>query len=177
LPGERISPPFVMLLILGQFVVILFLLVSLVLSMTGFAGSVLAFLTALIYGWATGFQIMTGHVLIVLFVLMVIAELIEILSGTIGAKTFNASKQAVWGSMIGLFIGFLFAFATFQFYLIPIGLVVGVVIGEQVAGRTEAGVIFRSVVGVLIGKISGIILKSILTFTMAVIISVHLFRG
>ena len=166
-----------MLLILGKFVVILFLMISLVLSLTGFAGSVLAFLTALIYGWATGFQTMTGHVLLVLFILMVVAELIEVLSGTIGAKTFHASKQAVWGSMIGLFLGFLFAFATFQFYLIPIGLVMGVVVGEQVAGRTEARVIFRSVVGVLIGKISGIILKSILTFTMSIIILVQLFRG
>lgn len=166
-----------MLLIFGKLVVILFLVVSLVLSMTGFAGSVLAFLTALIYGWATGFHTITGHVLLVLFILMAIAELIEVLSGTIGARTFKASKQAVWGSMIGLFIGFLFAFATFQLYLIPIGLVVGVIIGEQVAGRTEARVILRSVVGVLIGKISGIILKSILTFTMIIIILVQLFRG
>ncbi|PJB78146.1 MAG: hypothetical protein CO090_07290 [Acidobacteria bacterium CG_4_9_14_3_um_filter_49_7] len=165
-----------MLLIVGKLVVILFLLVSLVLSMTGFAGSVLAFLTALIYGWATGFQTMTGHILLVLFILMAIAELIEVLSGTIGAKTFKASRQAVWGSMIGLFIGFLFAFATIQFYLIPVGLVVGVIIGEQVAGRTEPKIIFRSIIGVLIGKISGIILKSILTFTMMVIIFVHLFH-
>ncbi len=165
-----------MLLIIGKFVVILFLLVSLALSLTGFAGSVLAFLTALVYGWATGFQTVTSHVLIVLFILMAIAEMIEIISGTIGAKAFHASKQAVWGSMIGLVVGCLFAFATFQFFLIPIGLIVGVVIGEQIAGRTEAGVIFRSVVGVLIGKVSGIILKSIITFSMAVIIVFHLFR-
>lgn len=164
-----------MVLIFGRFVVTLFLLLALVLSMTGFAGSVVAFLTALIYGWATGFQTMTSHVLLILFILTASAETIEILSGTIGAKTFQASRQAVWGSMIGMFIGFLFAFATFQFYLIPVGLVVGVVVGEQVAGRTEARVIFRSVVGVLIGKLGGIILKSIITVTMAVIIFVHLF--
>ena len=91
-----------MVLIFGRLVVTLFLLVALVLSMTGFAGSVLAFLTALIYGWATGFQTMTSHVLLILFILTATAETIEILSGTIGAKTFQASKQAVWGSMIGL---------------------------------------------------------------------------
>jgi uncharacterized protein len=164
-----------MLLIFGRLVVTLFLLVALVLSMTGFAGSVVAFLTAVIYGWVTGFQTMTGHVLLILFILTATAETIEVLSGTIGARTFHASKQAVWGSMIGLCLGFLFAFATFQFYLIPVGLVVGVVVGEQVAGRTEARIIFRSVVGVLIGKVGGIILKSIITLTMAIIIFVHLF--
>ncbi len=166
-----------MLLIVGRLLVVLFLFISLGLSLTGFTGSALAFLTALVYGWATGFRTMTPHILVILFVFMAIAELIEVLSGTIGAKTFQASKQAVWGSVIGLFVGFLFSAVTFQFYLIPVGLVLGVVGGELVAGRTEPRIIFRSVLGVLIGKISGIILKSILTFTMAVIILFHLFSG
>jgi len=161
--------------IAGKVIVILVLLIALALTLTGFAGSALAFLDALIYGWATGFQSMSFHVLIILFVLMALAELIEFLSGTIGAKTFHASKQAVWGSVIGMFAGSLLAIVTFQFYLIPAGLILGVIIGETVAGRTEAGTIFRSVAGVLIGKISGIILKSLIVVAMSIIIIFHLF--
>jgi len=157
-------------LILGKTVAILFLLLALILSLVGFAGSVVAFLTALAYGWATGFTSVTGQVLAWLAVLMVIAETIEMLSGTIGARTFQASRQALIGSVIGLVVGFLFGLVTFQFYLILVGLIAGTVIGEIIAGRRETPVIFRSVLGVLIGKVGGILVKTAITLSMVVII-------
>ncbi len=163
------------MLIAAKLLLVLFLLVAIVLSMVGLMGGPLAFLAALIFAWWNGFELITANVLLVLLALAVMAELIEFLGGTLGAKTFNASRQAVVGSLIGLIAGLLLGLATLQLYLIPLGLIGGVVAGELIAGRTEFGQIMKSIVGVLIGKVGGILIKSILTFTMVVIILIRIF--
>ncbi len=152
-----------------KIIVLLFYLLSLLLSMIGFAGGVVLFLVSLTYGYFEHFQHFTPTILIILGILAFLCELIEFFSGTIGAKKFDASKQAVYGSVIGLFAGFLIAVVTFQFYLIFLGLITGVVLGELIAGRRELKVILKSIAGVFLGKIGGIILKSSLTFVMFLI--------
>ncbi len=152
-----------------KIIVLLFYLLSLLLSIIGFAGGVVLFLVSLTYGYFEDFQHFTPTILIILGILAFLCELIEFFSGTIGAKKFDASKQAVYGSVIGLFAGFLIAVVTFQFYLIFLGLITGVVLGELIAGRRELKVILKSIAGVFLGKIGGIILKSSLTFVMFLI--------
>ncbi len=152
-----------------KIIVLLFYLLSLLLSIIGFAGGVVLFLVSLTYGYFEHFQHFTPTILIILGILAFLCELIEFFSGTIGAKKFDASKQAVYGSVIGLFAGFLIAVVTFQFYLIFLGLITGVVLGELIAGRRELKVILKSIAGVFLGKIGGIILKSSLTFVMFLI--------
>ncbi len=154
---------------IAKIIVLLFFLLSLILSVVGFAGGALIFLTALVYGYFHHFASFTPGILAILGILAVICEIIEFFSGTIGAKKFNASKQAVYGSVIGLFIGFFISIFTFQFYLIFVGLIIGVVLGELIAGRREIKVILKSLVGVFLGKVGGIILKSSITFVMVVI--------
>lgn len=153
-------------MIFAKIAVILFYILSLLLSMIGFAGGVLLFLTSLIYGYFEHFQHFTPTILIILGILALLCEIIEFFSGTVGAKKFDASKQAVYGSVIGLFFGFFFAIFTFQFYLIFVGLILGVVFGELIAGRNDLKTIGRSVIGVFLGKLGGIILKSSITFIM-----------
>ncbi len=152
-----------------KIIVLLFYLLSLLLSIIGFAGGFVLFLVSLTYGYFEHFQHFTPTILIILGILAFLCELIEFFSGTIGAKKFDASKQAVYGSVIGLFAGFLIAVVTFQFYLIFLGLITGVVLGELIAGRRELKVILKSIAGVFLGKIGGIILKSSLTFVMFLI--------
>ncbi len=154
---------------IAKIVVLLFYLLSLLLSLTGFAGGVLLFLTSLIYGYFEHFQKFSPFILIILGILAILCEIIEFFSGTVGAKKFNASRQAVYGSVIGLFLGFFFAIFTFQFYLIFVGLISGVILGEIIAGRREIKIILKSIIGVFLGKIGGIILKSSLTFIMFLI--------
>lgn len=154
---------------IAKIVVLLFYLLSLLLSLTGFAGGVVLFITSLVYGYFEHFQKFSPTVLIILGILAILCEIIEFFSGTVGAKKFDASKQAVYGSVIGLFLGFVFAIFTFQFYLIFFGLIAGVILGEIIAGRREIKVISKSIIGVFLGKIGGIILKSSLTFIMFLI--------
>ncbi len=154
---------------IAKIVVLLFYLLSLLLSLTGFAGGVVLFISSLVYGYFEHFQKFNPTVLIILAILAILCEIIEFFSGTVGAKKFNASRQAVYGSVIGLFLGFFFAIFTFQFYLIFVGLISGVILGEIIAGRREFKVILKSIIGVFLGKIGGIILKSSLTFIMFLI--------
>ncbi len=163
------------MLIAGKIVLILFLLLSLILSLFGLVGAALAFLSALVFAFFNGFELFTPRILVLLLILALMAEGIELLAGTIGAKTFKASRQAVIGSLIGLAVGIILGIPTLQLYLIPLGLVLGVVFGELAAGRTEFPVIMRSLMGVLIGKVGGILVKFCLTLTMVVIILVRLF--
>ncbi len=154
---------------ISKIVVLLFYLLSLLLSLTGFAGGVVLFITSLVYGYFEHFQKFSPIVLIILGILAILCEIIEFFSGTVGAKKFDASKQAVYGSVIGLFLGFFFAIFTFQFYLIFFGLIAGVIVGELIAGRREIKTILKSIAGVFLGKLGGIILKSSLTFIMFLI--------
>ncbi|BBB32354.1 conserved hypothetical protein [Thermotomaculum hydrothermale] len=154
---------------IAKIIVVLFYLLSLLLSFTGFAGGVVLFLTSLIYGYFNHFQNFTPTILVILGILAVLCEVIEFFSGTVGAKKFDASRQAVYGSVIGLFLGFFFAIFILQFYLIFIGLISGVILGELIAGRRDLKTISKSLVGVFLGKIGGIILKSSITFIMFII--------
>ena len=163
------------MLIAAKLLLVLFLLVALLLAFIGFAGGAVAFVATFLFAWWNGFELITGHTLLVLLVLAVLAELVEFIAGTIGARTFNASREAVVGSVIGLILGVLFGIATLQLYLIPVGLVAGVVAGELIAGRTEFAQIMKSVVGVLVGKVGGILVKLILTVTIIVIVLVRIF--
>lgn len=163
------------MLIAGKIVLILFLLLSLILSLFGLTGAAVAFLSTLVFAFFNGFELFTPRILLLLLVLALMAEGVELLAGTIGAKTFKASRQAVVGSLIGLVIGILLGVPTLQLYLIPLGLVLGVVFGELAAGRTEFPVIMRSLLGVLIGKVGGILVKFCITVTMGVIILIRLF--
>ena len=153
-------------MIFAKIAVILFYILSLLLSLTGFAGGVVLFITSFVYAYFEHFRHFTPTILIILGALATLCEVIEFFSGTVGAKKFNASKQAVYGSVIGLFLGFFFAIFTFQFYLIFFGLIAGVIIGEIIAGRREFKVILKSIIGVFLGKLGGIILKSSITFIM-----------
>lgn len=163
------------MLIAAKLLLILFLLLGLVLALVGFAGGAVAFLAALIFAWWNDFQLINGHTLLVLFGLALLAELIEFLAGTIGTRSFDASRQAVIGSLIGLFMGFVIGILTLQLYLIPLGLIGGVVAGELIAGRTDFAQIMKSVLGVVVGKIGGLLVKFVLTLTIIVIILIRIF--
>ena len=137
--------------------------------MIGFAGGVLLFLTSLVYAYFEHFDKFSPAILTILGLLAILCEIIEFFSGTVGAKKFNASRQAVYGSVIGLFSGFFFAIFTLQFYLVFFGLIAGVILGEIIAGRRDLKVISKSIIGVFLGKIGGIILKTSITFVMMLI--------
>ncbi len=89
---------------------------------------------------------------------------IDTLTTYLGAKRFQASKQAIWCSVIGLVIGAFF---------FPLGLVIGPFLGaflaELIWQRSKLKQCYRSGLGALLGSLTGILAKIFLAIPMMVI--------
>ena len=89
-----------------------------------------------------------------------------------GTKKFGGSKRGVWGSIIGMVIGF--------FFFPPLGIIFGpffgAVIGEFSAGKDSLAA-FKSGFGSFIGFFTGTILKIIASGTMTYYFGKELFVG
>ena len=117
---------------------VLLLSLALILSVVGLVGCIvpglpgppLNYLAMLIVQWALkpfeiytliGFGILTAAIVAVDYMLPVWF-----------AKIFGATKQGIWGSIIGMIIGFFFT---------PVGMILGMllgaIIGDMIAGRTS----------------------------------------
>ncbi len=87
---------------------------------------------------------------------LVIVVLITILDYVIplwGAKKFGGTKYGIWGSTLGLIVGFLFT---------PIGMLMGLILGAFIGEylyNKNVNQSLRSTVGTLIGFATGIVLK------------------
>ena len=93
---------------------------------------------------------------------MVLALIVDLLSGSLGAKWFGASRWGALGGILGAIIGM--AFGLIGAFVGPI---VGVLIGELLGGRgiLPAG---RSTWGSILGTAAGMIGKVGIAFVMIV---------
>jgi len=85
---------------------------------------------------------------------------LDLLAGAMGAKRVGASKQAVWGALVGTVIGVFFGLPG-----LLLGPFVGAVLGELAAGNT----VLRSThvgVGAWLGLIFGTIMKLVSSLMM-----------
>ena len=89
-----------------------------------------------------------------------------------GTKKFGGSKRGVWGSIIGMVVGF--------FIFPPIGIIigpfVGAIVGEFTAGKDSAAA-FKSGIGSFIGFFLGTIIKIIASGIMTFYFGRELFLG
>lgn len=111
-------------------------------------------------GWIT---------LSILGALTVIAFLVDLLAGSMGAKRVGASSRAVWGAAIGTVVGIFFGIAG-----LLLGPFVGAVVGELSAhGRLDqAG---RVGVATWVGLMLGTVIKLALAFSMLGIFALAFF--
>jgi len=89
-----------------------------------------------------------------------IGLMVDLLAGALGAKRVGASKQAVWGALMGAVIGMLFGLPG-----VLLGPFVGAVLGELAAGHS----ILRSThvgVSAWLGLICGTIMKLVSSLIM-----------
>ena len=85
---------------------------------------------------------------------------LDLLAGALGAKRVGASKQAVWGALVGTVIGLLFGLPG-----LLLGPFIGAALGELAAGKT----VLRSTrvgVGTWFGLIFGTIIKLVSSLMM-----------
>lgn len=96
-------------------------------------GPPFAFLALLLLKFADS-SIFTQNFLILIGIITASVYLLDYFLPILGAKIFKATKQGIWFSIIGMLIG-IFFFPPFGMIL---GLLIGAVVGELLAGKAKA---------------------------------------
>jgi uncharacterized protein len=152
----------------GGFMITLLWAAAIVLVLAGLAGTVLpalpgaplVFAGLLIAAWIDHFQKVGWFTLALLFLLMLLAFVIEIAAAGMGAKRVGASKLAIFGAAVGTIVGIFFSLPG-----LLLGPFVGAVLGEYLSRRNweQAG---KVGIGTWIGLIVGTAGKLAVIFTM-----------
>lgn len=126
----------------------------------GLPGPPLLFAGLVVAAWAEHFAHVGGGTIAVLAVLAVLAYAVDFIASALGAKRFGASRRAVFGAAIGLFVGFFFGLPG-----IILGPFIGAVLGELTV-RRDIEAAGRAGVGATIGLVLGTAAKFAIAFTM-----------
>jgi uncharacterized protein YqgC (DUF456 family) len=115
---------------------------------------------ALIWALATNFERLGAGRLAILGALAVLAFLLDLIVGAIGARRYGAGRMGVAGALVGALVGLFFG---------PVGLVVGCIAGA-VAGELLRGADLaqgvRSGAGALLGVLAGLAVDLLVSITM-----------
>jgi len=125
-------------------------------------GPPLSFFALIILSYAKNCEPFSATFLIIMAGLTVLATVVDYVVPAIGARRYGASTLGVWGSIIGMLIGF--------FVFPPWGMLIGAIIGAlagELAGGKKGKKALRAGWGVFVGNIMGIGLK--LAFSGAIL--------
>ena len=138
---------------------------ALVLYIAGFAGAVLPYPGCFValggsacYVVAAGAPYPSWWFWLIMLALAVFGTLADNITTALGARKFGGSKQAFWGSMIGLIVG--------AFFVFPFGIIIGPFVGAFIAeykfqsktARDSA----KSGLGATLGLLAGVLAKLII---------------
>ena len=101
----------------------------------------------------------------ILLALAVFGTLADNITTALGARKFGGSKQAFWGSMIGLIVG--------AFFVFPFGIIIGPFVGAFIAeykfqsktARDSA----KSGLGATLGLLAGVLAKLVIMGLMLIL--------
>ena len=145
---------------------------AVVLYIAGFAGAVLPYPGCFValggsvcYAVAEGTPYPAWWFWGIMLALAIFGTLVDNITTAMGARKFGGSRQAFWGSMIGLVLGSLFLF--------PIGVIIGPFLGAFVAERhfqkKNAKDSAKSGLGATLGTLAGVLGKIIIVSIMLVL--------
>lgn len=158
----------------------LWLLLAALLVLVGLAGIVLPALPGVMLifaglalaAWAEGFQYVGTGTLAALGVLSLLAWSLDWIAGSLGARRFGASRQAIIGAMLGALVGIFFGLPG-----ILLGPFLGAVIGELLA-RRDLGQAGRAGLGAWLGLLLGVAAKLAISISMiALFVFVRIWQG
>ncbi|MDZ7766524.1 MAG: DUF456 domain-containing protein [Melioribacteraceae bacterium] len=111
----------------------------------------------------TGINEFTTTFLIVYLIINIIVQVLDYVLPVYGAKRYGASKKGIWGSVIGMILGFFF----FPPFGVILGALIGAVAGELIAGKKESEAMragFATFIASLIMMVAKLALSVIMTF-------------
>ena len=143
-----------------------------VLFIAGFAGAVLPYPGCFValggsvcYAFAAGEPYPSWWFWGSMLALAVSGTLVDNITTALGARKFGGSRQAFWGSMIGLFVG--------AFFVFPFGIIIGPFLGAFVAElhfqKKNAKDSAKSGLGATLGLLAGVLGKIIVVSIMLVL--------
>lgn len=154
-------------------------LVTVCLLIAGFIGTIIPFLPGhlIIFFAALAHWLMLGEdsgvewwTFVVLAVLLIISQVLEFMSGAMGARWFGGSRWGAGGALLGGIVGMFF---------LPFGLILGPLIGsmlfEFAFAKKEVRESTVSGVGSVLGTVAGLIIKIIIGVMMIVWFVVDVF--
>ena len=104
-------------------------------------GTWLIVLTAVGYGWFTGWERVSGVTVILLAAAATVGEIVEFVASMVTAKRAGASRQAAWGGLIGGFAGMIL----FSIPVPILGTLVGAILGCFVGAAVTEFIVRRKV--------------------------------
>lgn len=125
-------------------------------------GPALSFISLFIISYAKNWEVFSTAFLVTMGIFTILLTILDYAVPIFGAKKFGASKSGIWGSMIGMLLGFIF----FPPFGIFIGTFFGALAGELIAGKDSKKAL-RAGWGSFIGNITAIGIK--LAFTGVVL--------
>lgn len=149
-----------------------FLILGFLLLVVGFLGSFLPVLPGPPVSWAGLLclyfvkGIPTDYWFLgITFVVMLIISVLDFILPAKGTKRFGGSKYGIWGTNIGLIIGF-FVPIPFGFIL---GAFIGALAGEFIYDSTDINRVFKAALGSFIGFLAGTFIKILVCFVFLVL--------
>lgn len=157
---------------LSYTLLILFLVLGLIATIFSLFGTLIIFLTALIFSFSTNFSFIPLSQLLILSFLYIIGELLEFIFSYFGARKFGATKEAAWGSIAGIILGAILG-SVIPLIGIFLGSIIGLFVGAFIIELLIKKDILDSIKagsGSLIGRLSAIVGKLIIAIIMCAII-------
>ena len=155
-----------------------FIILGLILAAAGVAacivpilpGPLMSYGALLILSWTRGWEPFSVRMLVFLGCLTVIFSIMDNFIPAISAKKSGATRQGIWGSIIGMIIG-IFIFPPWGIFF---GSFAGAVFGEMIFGKQGREAV-RIGWGVLLGSMMGIGLKLAFCLTLLFLYVFHMF--
>jgi uncharacterized protein YqgC (DUF456 family) len=105
-------------------------------------------------------------------VFTVLVSLIDYFLPLLGAKLYGTTKHGIWGAIIGMIAGIIF----FPPFGMVLGLFIGAIVGELIAGKENSRALKAGIV-TFIGSITAVFIKLSLSVIMAFYFFIYLFKG
>lgn len=170
----------VMRLIFAKILLVAALLAGIFLTAVGFGGNWLILAAAIGYSWYDGFNQLEYSALLIIGVIFIVGEVLEFLSGIIGARRQKAAKRTIPAAMLGAFIGGIWGTGMLPLIGSVAGGVLGAYAAAAIAEYTKAGDWDRAqavALGVAKGQFLGVLLKLLAAIGMAGVAVYYLFSS